>query len=291
MNRRSLNAAPGSGAAFLHADLPVHTAPGAAFREQTYMTKIEVHTEGGHWYAIDGQPKYTLPKLDGSGDRPTTLRDARKFNLLPSVTTITKVLHSEGLLQWKIRESVLAVLSSPKRDTESLDEFVERVLYVDREADETAKAARDLGTEIHGAIERALTGQTWDEKLKESVSPVLEAVNRLGKFHSAERVVIGKGYAGKMDCLLETPDGFIVVDFKTAKRIPKASYDEHRLQLAAYAGALKENVISTANIYISTTEIGSVKTVVNDGWSETFIRGWLPLVSFWQWKNNYKPAQ
>lgn len=249
-----------------------------------------IATEGGHWYAVDGAPKYTIPKKDGSGDRPTTLRDAKKLNLLPSVTTITKVLHSEGLLRFKIQESCMAVLTSPRKEGEDLTAFMERVLYTDREADETAEAARDLGTAVHGAIELALHGKEWNQELAAYVNPTLAEVAKIGTMVAAERVVVGQGYAGKLDLVVSTPHGPCVVDFKTCKKIPKESYDEHRLQLAAYAGACK-NIWSTYNIYISTTEPGQVKVVENPYWSDTYTAAWLPLVKFWQWKNNYSPAQ
>ena len=48
--------------------------------------------EGDHWYTRDGVPVHTQPKADGKGERPTTLRDARKLAFLPSVTTILKVI-------------------------------------------------------------------------------------------------------------------------------------------------------------------------------------------------------
>jgi len=249
-------------------------------------------SESYHWYSTSGEPRYTLPKADGSGERSTTLRDARKLNLLPSVTTITKLLHSEGLLQWKVREAALAVLSSPRRDGEDLTAFMERVLFEDREQDETAKAARDLGTDIHTAIELALSNKEWDLSLKPFVDAALSEVSKLGSPIKTEKVVVGKGYAGKVDLIVRAADGcHVVVDFKTAKKIPKDSYPEHKLQLAAYAGCMDEWVTNTANIYISTTNPGEVLTVDSGDWRNTYYEGWLPLVKHWQWKNHFIPKQ
>ena len=54
------------------------------------MSIIVRAAESVHWYRGDnGQPQYTVKAKDGS-DRPTTLRDARKLNLVPSVTTVMK---------------------------------------------------------------------------------------------------------------------------------------------------------------------------------------------------------
>jgi hypothetical protein len=51
--------------------------------------------ENGHFYTKDGHPAYTT--IGKTGERPTTLRDARKLGLLPSVTTINGMLSKAGL--------------------------------------------------------------------------------------------------------------------------------------------------------------------------------------------------
>ena len=52
-------------------------------------TIIARSAESVHWYQQDGSPQYTVKAKDGS-DRPTTLRDARKMNLVPvSYTHLT----------------------------------------------------------------------------------------------------------------------------------------------------------------------------------------------------------
>ena len=35
---------------------------------------------GGHWYTATGEARHTMPKADGSGDRNTTLRDAKSID-------------------------------------------------------------------------------------------------------------------------------------------------------------------------------------------------------------------
>ena len=59
-------------------------------------TIIARAAESVHWYGQDGSPQYTVTAKDGQ-QRPTTLRDARKFNLVPSVTTVLKVAAKPGL--------------------------------------------------------------------------------------------------------------------------------------------------------------------------------------------------
>ena len=70
-----------------------------------------------HWYGKDGSPRYTVTAKDGS-DRPTTLRDARKLSLVPSVTTILKVAAKPGLEMWKLEQMLLAALTLPQRPDE-----------------------------------------------------------------------------------------------------------------------------------------------------------------------------
>ncbi len=45
-----------------------------------------------HWYDRDGKAVFEVPKAKGGGTRPTTIADARKLNLYPSVTTVLSVL-------------------------------------------------------------------------------------------------------------------------------------------------------------------------------------------------------
>ena len=52
---------------------------------------------------------YTVPAKNGE-PRATTLRDAKKMGLLPSVTTIMKAAASPGLEQWKMNQMMLAAL-------------------------------------------------------------------------------------------------------------------------------------------------------------------------------------
>ena len=69
------------------------------------MIVKEKLTEGGHWYTTTGEPAYTTIGANGS-ERNTTLRDARKLGLIPSVTTINNMLAKAGLNSW-LQQQVL----------------------------------------------------------------------------------------------------------------------------------------------------------------------------------------
>ena len=76
------------------------------------LTKSKVPS--GHWYRCDGTPVHRLPTADGQGERPTTLRDARRLKLYPSVTSILGILAKPGLEKWKLDQVALATLRAPK---------------------------------------------------------------------------------------------------------------------------------------------------------------------------------
>ena len=60
-------------------------------------------SESGHWYTQEGEPMYTIIGANGK-ERNTTLRDAKKENLVPSVTTILGMIAKPSLENWKINQ-------------------------------------------------------------------------------------------------------------------------------------------------------------------------------------------
>lgn len=250
--------------------------------------------DSSHWYFKDGEPAYEIPKKDGSGMKVPTLADARKLGLLPSVTTILKVLHKEGLVKWRIEQACMAILTSPKFTEETLDAFVDRVLNQEQQHEEEGQKARDRGTEIHAGIENyLLTGDVTDE-LKPWVCPPADAIRALGKPVAIEKVLVGDGYAGKCDLILDEGDGESLWDWKTTKKLPKAAWDEHKLQLSAYAVARMTAtagiIVGCGNVYISTLEPGKFVICRHvEPIRETFHNGFEPIMQYWQWANGYKP--
>jgi hypothetical protein len=68
---------------------------------------------------------------------------------------------------------------------------------------------------------------------------------------------------------------------------------EARLQTASYAkciGNVADKHVITGVIYISTVLPGAVKLFLNENWQETYERGFKPLLSYWQFANNYRPG-
>lgn len=248
-----------------------------------------------HWYTKAGEPFFEIPKKDGSGMRAPTIADARELHLLPSVTQVLGILDKPDLNAWKIEQAVLAVLSTKQNDGEQLDAFVNRVLRVERVQDQEAARARTLGTDIHDAIEKALTKKEWNQELAPFVNPVLEWVKLNCHVLWTEKILVGKGYAGRADTLLahNQEGAYFLTDFKTTSRLPTAgSWPEHELQTAAYAKACPDKKVGsrliTANVYISTKEPGQIRTFYQDHWRDTF-KVFQQILKVWQWAKGYVP--
>jgi len=60
---------------------------------------------------------YTVEAAKG-GQRATTLRDARKLSLVPSVTTILNIVAKPALLAWMQQQVLYSALTLPKRAEE-----------------------------------------------------------------------------------------------------------------------------------------------------------------------------
>src|SRR5210317_2569833 len=82
-------------------------------------------SESGHWYTQEGEPMYTIIGANGK-ERNTTLRDAKKENLVPSVTTILGMIAKPSLENWKINQALNSALTLEKNESETLEEFAYR---------------------------------------------------------------------------------------------------------------------------------------------------------------------
>lgn len=233
--------------------------------------------ESTHWYAKDGTPTYTVTAKNGE-PRATTLRDAKKMGLLPSVTTIMKAAASPGLEAWKMNQMMLAALTLPRHESESEESFIKRIQSDSREH---AKMAAERGTAVHAAIERFYEGT-----IQADAMPYLEAVykavnEKFGDLNWAVEKSFAHtssphGFAGKIDLHSLDGDG-VVIDFKTkeftSETLEKvAGFDENVMQLSAYRTGLVKPQARCANVFVSVTEPGLV--VVKEWTQEELWRGW-----------------
>ena len=258
------------------------------------MNIIRTFAQDAHWYQRDGTPMHTVIGSTTGKARPTNVADARKLGLLPSVTAITRILDKPALVRWKMEQTVLATMTTPRLLNEADDAFVDRVLNLEKQHEAEADAAKQLGQDIHAAIQDHLAGERAPEPLQVYVNA---AMGELDKFIPAmskrkiftEKVVVAKEYAGRVDLWAELLELLTVLDFKTCKHIPKNPYPENAMQLAAYAQAIQLETkfyhqVVAANIYISTTEPGKAATIFHDDLNAAFL-GFEHCCAVWRWLN------
>ena len=72
--------------------------------------RVMAFDEGSHYYWRNGDSCRELPlKTDPSRTRKTTIKDARKLGLVPSVTTVLKAKNSPALASLKQRKVVMMI--------------------------------------------------------------------------------------------------------------------------------------------------------------------------------------
>ena len=241
-----------------------------------------------HWYAVDGTPNHTIVGKNGK-ERNVTLRDARKKNLFPSVTTILNVLDKPGLNNWKLDQLALSMLTLPKIDGESLEDFKERAKV---DSKEQVVDAANIGTEIHDSIEQFFKGNTKVKYIKSALSVYEEVAHVTGfadGWTAEKRFACPYGYAGMVD--LHHESGSWVVDFKTKDGDEDAFkkirvYDEQIMQVSAYAHGLGFPSAKKMNVFVSRTHPGVVKSIVHD---KCYFEQFRCLVKYWQLSKGYAP--
>jgi len=196
-------------------------------------------SQAGHFYKHNGSPAYTIIGSNGK-ERPTTLRDARKLGLVPSVTTILKESAKPGLDNWKIDQAILSALTLPRLNEEPEVAYLSRIKA---DAKEQAKKAAERGTLIHAYVQKGFEGKY--EPVRQTMIDLEE--ERLKFYESARRKLIEEcslcnwiceksfateRYGGKCD--LHTDE--YLIDIKTTDKdlATIKTWDEHAMQLAAY---------------------------------------------------------
>lgn len=248
-------------------------------------------SESGHWYDSDGTPRYTIVGANGN-ERPTTLRDARKLNLYPSVTTITGCAAAPGLERWKAEQLMHAALTLPQMEGEPEADWVRRVWDDSREQ---ARAAAERGKLIHAAIERHYRGETFAPEMRPWVVAATEAVghhiSRAAEWSPEKPFAHPAGYGGKVDLHSADCDG-IVVDFKTKDSDKLADvklYDSHFMQLAAYGHGLGFENPQCYVVFIGRDKPAALVLPMTRTERERGLAQFTALLAYWQAKAGYRP--
>lgn len=252
------------------------------------------NSENAHWYRRDGEPLHCIPAANGEM-RATTVRDARKLGLLPSVTNVLGVINKPELVEWKMTQAVLAALTLPRASGEELGVFARRVV---EDAQSQVKGAAEFGAAFHAGAEQVAKSLEVDQ-----AGPYAAWLNLFRDWFQAncvrvvwtERVLVSNelGYAGTADLLVEHQAyGLTLVDYKTqaVKAGGKArAYGSWCQQLAAYRRAIGKPVTCVNLIVNSAAPAAPVEHV----WSEEELRAGLEsfggALVIWRHEKNYDP--
>jgi hypothetical protein len=267
------------------------------------MTTYKTTTSeaSGHWYDRTGVQVATVLSAEGKAIKPT-LRQARKLDLVPGVTTIIKEAHKEQLVMYRERQVLLASLTLGRMASETDDDFIDRIM---RDAKEAAFQAADKGSQIHARVEHGLhsreSADEWVLAVREQLSSLYDVDSMAWR---CERPCVHPyGYGTKSDLSLDVTQTDLgsgdtrriqwVVDMKTKDgNLDNVTqlYMEHAQQLAATAHALDMPDAHGAILYVSRTE-PTAKLVVAT--PEEMEHGWATfraLLNYWQLKNKYAPS-
>ena len=222
---------------------------------------------------------YTIVGANGK-ERDTDLRDAKKLNLVPSVTTILKVAAAPGLDIWKQQQLLKAVAEVSRIEGEPDKEWFSRIVKTSKEAGDKHM---DRGTSMHNEIE-----DYFNKRQREYPDFAKETYFAVVKEFGSQNWVTEKsfaydGFGGKVDLHCED----IVIDFKTKEVVDDKTdaYDEQLMQLAAYRVGLGIPDALCANVYVDLQ--GNVKIIKHD--PADMEKAWLMfthLLAFYRIKNS-----
>ena len=261
--------------------------------------------DSAHWYQRDGVACHTVPSLKGSLQtatvRPTTLRDARKLDLLPSVTNILGVIAKPELTAWLQEQAVMAALTLPRIAGETEDAFAKRVV---EDSLTTRDGAADFGTAFHHGAERI--AQSLEVDGADPLSAWLERyrdwfqANCVRVLWTEQRVVSNEfGYAGTADLLIEhQAHGLCLVDLKTMKCSRTATgkpqalkpYKSWAYQLAAYRKALGVRATCLNLVVNSLAPEAPMEHVWTESEMESGLRAFLAARELWVIEKGYDPS-
>lgn len=251
--------------------------------------------DSAHWYQRDGVACHTVLSAKGE-PRPTTLRDARKFGLVPSVTNIIGIIAKPELTAWLQEQAVMAALTLPRISGETEDAFAKRVV---EDSLTTRDGAADFGTAFHNGAERVAKTLEVD-----AAHPAAEWLRHYRDWYQAnalvlrwtEKVLVHQewGYAGTADLLIEhSAHGLTLVDLKTTKIKAGTKFTPYKswcYQLAAYRRALGQPV-KCMNLVVNSNE---PSVPIEHVWSEEEVeRGWAAFEAarrLWVIEKGYDPA-
>ena len=250
---------------------------------------MENLSEAGHWYDKDGSPTYTIVGANGK-ERNTTLRDARQWGYVPSVTTIIGIAAKPSLENWKVNQALNSAITLEQDPGESIEDFTNRCK---QDSKKIGRDAAERGTIIHAMIEQGFMGGK-ETKAYKVIKDYLDKTFPKEEWIAEDSFCSTSGYGGKID--LYSKSG-IFVDFKTKdglkdKKASKLVYDDHGMQLSAYAEGCNFKEPERVSIFVDREDPELIAVYKWD--KETHVRHMAmfnSLLTYWKLVKKYDPSE
>lgn len=202
---------------------------------------MTIASEAGRWYNAKGEVVELVPSLTASEAAKgkvvkPSIKHAKHYGLVPSVTSIIRQMDKPGLTAWKLAGLLEASLTLPRIENEPLETFASRVLD---DAGEQADKAADEGKAMHAAVESYfLTGKLPSTEIAfRACTEIDHWLSEHGyKVKAAERGFANVTFGGTPDLLLDGGGLDVLADIKTLefKGDGYKPYPENGWQLAGY---------------------------------------------------------
>lgn len=262
------------------------------FDSSSASSKLVATESSGHWYTAEGQSAHVVIGKNGN-ERNTTVTDARKMGLYPSVTSILGIMDKPQLTNWKIEQAIMSSLTLPKEENETLEEYARRIV---KDSRESTKKAAEHGSRMHECMENILLKRavSTDEALAPYIKTFTEwAEKNVEKTYWCEKALVGAGYAGRCDAYVKLRGiGDAIIDLKNRKVNPKYDpfYDTDCAQLWAYRAASENPKCACVSVVLASNDATKLTTKVWDE-DELYQAGiaFCAMQKVWSWVKGYTP--
>lgn len=244
-----------------------------------------------HYYTHAGEPRHFMPneaarkRGEANAQRETTIRDARKLNLNPSVTTITKIVDKgDLLLEWTIKQALYSAATHPDGwprfqlvDGVLLEKDPDFVRWAERcraDAKQQVAVKAERGSILHDMMMRA--HHAYDSIEPQYLAHVDGMFAKLRELFGQRKWIAEHSFAHPLgfggsvdlhtdaddDCPLDSPQQIILdykfKDFDDSRDASYFVYDEHRMQLGGYRIGLRRPKARCFNAFGSISDPGLV---------------------------------
>jgi hypothetical protein len=254
-------------------------------------------SESAHWYREDGTSAHEVPDAKGKKMIKTTIVQAKKLNLFPSVTSIMNIISKPFVDNWRIDMYMKEIYLHPEMITMDYENWREKIMeFVEPKLNEGARR----GSEIHSAICDYFGDKPFDVKFNKLMDNFREKTEAIGLVKGI--VVSEKGYChkelGYAGCV-DVTCGSVLADMKTTSdkhfaNLQKYPYREWKIQLSAYNRMLLANGIATDTFHsiIINRDTDEVAVVTYDKYD--LDKSWEmfnALLNYWKIANEYYPER